>query len=329
MRERSPPGDQAGWVIHEVDEGLRALLKRDVARGSDIEVVFDAPNTDWASRRGNTPTINVYLYDIREDTRRRTVGSIDSRTGGLVESRQRTPRFFRLSYIVTAWTQRPEDEHRLLAAVLTSFLRYDVLPRDVLGALADGPPVGMSMAMPPSEDRSLSDVWSALGGELKPSLDLVLTAAVAFEPTTDIAPPVLDVPTIVVRGSDYEEAAWERDAAGGRGRGRRGGKEGKAGAGRSGGGGDAGSAGVGSGDVGPDGAGGGGGRRGGRSETVRSRAVGARGFGPGGGPPVGGPNVDGGDVDDGGEPGAAEPAASTIRRGGRVVTIRDLSVDEG
>jgi hypothetical protein len=318
-------------VIHEVDEGLRALLRRDVARGSDIEVVFDAPNTDWASRRGNTPTINVYLYDIREDTRRRTVGSIDSRTGGLVESRQRTPRFFRLSYIVTAWTQRPEDEHRLLASVLTSFLRYDVLPRDVLGALANGPPVGMSMAMPPSEDRSLSDVWSALGGELKPSLDLVLTAAVAFDPTTDIAPPVLDVPTIVVRGSDYEEAAWERKeaTAGGKGRGGRGGKGGKAGTGRSGGGGDAGSAGDGSGDAGPDDAGAGGGRRGNRSETVRSRRVGAgaRGFGPGTGPSGQGGRGHG-VVDEDGEPIETEPAASTIRRGGRVVTIRDMSVDE-
>ena len=30
------------------------------------------------------------------------------------------------------------------------------------------------MALPPPEDRALSDVWSALGGELKPSLDLVV-----------------------------------------------------------------------------------------------------------------------------------------------------------
>jgi hypothetical protein len=266
-------------VIHEVDEALRALLRRDVARGADIEVVFDAPNTDWASRRGNTPTINVYLYDIREDVRRRTVGSIDSRTGGLVESRQRTPRFFRLSYLVTAWTQRPEDEHRLLASVLTSFLRYDVLPRDVLGPLADGPPVGMSMAMPPTEDRSLSDVWSALGGELKPSLDMVLTAAVAFDPVTDIAPPVLEVPTIVVRGSDHEEA--ERDRAGnGNGRGRRGPAKGRPG----------------------------------RAASAKA------GSGMGGANDHHGP--------DAGEP-VVHPAESTVRRGGRVVTVRDLSIDEG
>ena len=301
----------AGRVIHEVDEALRALLRRDVARGADIEVVFDAPNTDWASRRGNTPTINVYLYDIREDVRRRTVGSIDSRTGGLVESRQRTPRFFRLSYLVTAWTQRPEDEHRLLASVLTSFLRYDVLPREVLGALADGPPVGMSMAMPPSEDRSLSDVWSALGGELKPSLDLVLTAAVAFDPTTEIAPPVLEVPTIVVRGSDYEESRREEVSAGGRNAaGRHGVHRGNA-------------------DSRGDGPAIGRGRaeadRGDRGDDGPARKGGGRGRRNTG--PAGGGGDAAGAADDGEQAVPRPGAESTVRRGGRVVTVRDRSAD--
>jgi hypothetical protein len=299
-------------VIHEVDEALRALLRRDVARGADIEVVFDAPNTDWASRRGNSPTINVYLYDIREDVRRRTVGSIDARTGGLVESRQRTPRFFRLSYLVTAWTQRPEDEHRLLASVLTSFLRYDVLPREVLGALADGPPVGMSMAMPPTEDRSLSDVWSALGGELKPSLDLVLTAAVAFEPTTDIAPPVLEVPTVVLRGSDHEEAGRGEVSSGGRNAsGRHGVQRGNA-------------------DSRGDGPAYGRGRaeadRGNRGDDGPARKGGGRGrrnTGPAGGGDAAGA------ADDGGQSADRPGAESTVRRGGRVVTVRDRSVDGG
>jgi Pvc16 N-terminal domain len=30
--------------------------------------------------------------------------------------------------------------------------------------------------LPPPEDRSFADVWTALGGELKPSLDVVVTA---------------------------------------------------------------------------------------------------------------------------------------------------------
>jgi hypothetical protein len=34
----------------------------------------------------------------------------------------------------------------------------------------------MTIGLPPPEDRAFADVWSALGGELKPSLDLVVTA---------------------------------------------------------------------------------------------------------------------------------------------------------
>ena len=39
------------------------------------------------------------------------------------------------SYLVTAWTQRPEDEHRLLSALLVCFVRNAMLPPEQL----DGP----------------------------------------------------------------------------------------------------------------------------------------------------------------------------------------------
>ena len=63
-------------MIHEVDSALRGLIERDAIGGSQVEVVFDAPTKDWASRR-NAPTIDVYLYDIREDMRRRERGLIN------------------------------------------------------------------------------------------------------------------------------------------------------------------------------------------------------------------------------------------------------------
>src|SRR6185436_19501819 len=56
----------ARTVIHEIDESLRRLVLRDAVNGSGVELSFEAPTKEWASRR-NTPTINIYLYDIRED----------------------------------------------------------------------------------------------------------------------------------------------------------------------------------------------------------------------------------------------------------------------
>ena len=52
-------------VIPEVDHALRTLIERQAVDPAEVEVEFDAPRQDWASRR-NAPTIDVYLYDIRE-----------------------------------------------------------------------------------------------------------------------------------------------------------------------------------------------------------------------------------------------------------------------
>lgn len=192
-------------MIPEVDVALRGLIEREAAAGTEVEVVFDAPTKDWAGRR-NVPTIDVYLYDIREDLRRRERGLINEYAGGYVAARHLPPRHFKLSYLVTAWTQRPEDEHRLLSALLSCFLRHDALPGDLLtGPLAElNLPVPVSVALPPPEDRSFADVWSALGGELKPSLDIVVSAPTDTGQQYVAAPPVVGPPRISLGGS----GAW-------------------------------------------------------------------------------------------------------------------------
>jgi uncharacterized protein DUF4255 len=167
-------------VIHEVDDALRQLLRTEVLRSGDVDIVLEAPTKDWAARR-NAPTVNLYLYDIREDMRRKSRGRINEYDEqGKITARHMPPRYFKLSYLVTAWTQRPEDEHRLLSALLQALLAHDALPADMLtGSLRElEMPVPLSVALPPPEDRAFADVWSALGGELKPSLDVVVSAPV-------------------------------------------------------------------------------------------------------------------------------------------------------
>jgi hypothetical protein len=184
-------------VIPEVDQALRTLIERDAVDPTEVEVDFEAPTKDWASRR-TAPTIDVYLYDIREDLRRRERGWVNEYDGNRLAARHMPPRFFKLSYLVAAWTQRPEDEHRLLASLLSCFLRHESIPVDALtGSLAAlGLPVAMTVGLPPPEDRSFADVWTALGGELKPSLDIVVTAPIETGRTFQTGPPV-QVPTIL------------------------------------------------------------------------------------------------------------------------------------
>ncbi|MFD7817885.1 DUF4255 domain-containing protein [Streptomyces sp. NPDC059785] len=191
-------------MIHEVDEVLKKLLGDGALAGSGIDVAFDAPTRDWAARR-NSPTVNAYLYDIREDVSRRERGTMavkDER--GLVVRRRQPPRWFRLSYLVTAWTKQPQDEHRLLSAVLATLLPREILPADELpGALgALGLSVPLTVASLQTEARSLAEIWSALGGELKPSLDVVVTAPFPAFPEYDAGPPVTEGAGVRVRGID-------------------------------------------------------------------------------------------------------------------------------
>ena len=199
-------------MIHEVDDALRKLVLRDAVNGSGVDVSFEAPTKDWSARR-NAPTINVYLYDVREDVNRREVEYEEIRDdGGRVIDRRPPPRRFKLSYLVTVWTQRPEDEHRLLSSLLACFLRHDALPEELVeGTLADvGHPTLVAVALPPPQDRSLADVWSALGGELKPSLDLVLTTPFDTARIAAAGPPVREEPRISVVRPDGEHEERER-----------------------------------------------------------------------------------------------------------------------
>lgn len=187
-------------MIHEVDEAIRRLLADGGVPGGGGELVFDAPTTDWMARR-NAPTINVFLYDIREDRSRRRAGATEEHDdAGMIVGWREPPRWYQLSYLVTAWTNRPTDEHRLLSEVLACLTRTEVFaPQWLTGTLAElGLAVGFETAGPVSEGRAATDVWSALGGELKPAIDLRVTAPQAG-PRNPAGPPVTE--GVVVRAT--------------------------------------------------------------------------------------------------------------------------------
>ncbi|MFJ7493295.1 DUF4255 domain-containing protein [Streptomyces sp. NPDC097727] len=196
-------------MIHEVDEGLRLLLVDAGLQESGVDLVFDAPTKDWSARR-NAPTVSVFLHGIHEDAARRRTGAAEEHDDqGMVIGWRTPPRWFELTYLVTAWTNRPQDEHRLLSEVLRCLVRSDVLPsRMHTGSLAElGLTVEIEAAGPGTDGPSASDVWSALGGELKAAIDLRVWAPLAGE-RTSAGPPVTE--GLVVKAA----AARDGDGAG-------------------------------------------------------------------------------------------------------------------
>lgn len=193
-------------MIPEIDEALFNLLRTGAVPDKGVEVAFEAPTRDWAARR-NGPAVNAYLYDIREDLSRRDGGVQDVRNDqGLVVGRRRPVRFFRLSYLLTSWTTRAQDEHRLLAAVLGCLLSNEALPMAGEGMLARfGARIPLTVAVPPQESRSLADIWSALGGDLKPSLDVVVVAPFPLLVDEPVAPPVTESHAVIGRRMDQPD----------------------------------------------------------------------------------------------------------------------------
>lgn len=188
-------------MIHEVDEAIRRLLADGGVPGGGGELTFDPPTRDWTAKR-SVPTVNVFLYDIREDLSRRRSGTSEEHDeAGMIVGWRDSPRWYHLSYLVTAWTNRPMDEHRLLSEVLACLTRAGTLaPQWLTGTLAElGLTIPLEAAGPVSEGRAATDIWSALGGELKPAIDLRVTAPLAGQ-REPAGPPVTE--GVVVRVAD-------------------------------------------------------------------------------------------------------------------------------
>ncbi len=150
------------------------------------------------------PALDVFLYDIRENLDRRQNLLEFARDEHVATGRVPPTRWYNCSYLITAWTQRPEDEHRLLGSVIEGLITTHSIPPDCLrGRLAQiEREVFLTLGRPLGSERSISDIWSALGGELKPSLDLVVV--VPFEPMANfpVGPPVLESATLTVGEAD-------------------------------------------------------------------------------------------------------------------------------
>lgn len=199
-------------MIHDLDASMRKLFERDIVNGSGVDLDFEAPTKEWAGKLSK-PTINVFLYDIREDLTRREVMFEEVRDEqGKVIERKQPPRQFRIAYLVTAWTKRPEDEHRLLSSVLACFVQNERLPPEILAGSLEGSerPVITQVAMAIDEDRMYSNVWSALGGELKPAINVVCIAPFDVSRSLPFGPPVTEEPRISVGRPDTDEAEQVR-----------------------------------------------------------------------------------------------------------------------
>jgi hypothetical protein len=179
-------------MIRDLSETLKAILQDPSVPpelgGADI--LFDRPTDPFTPPK---TTINLFLYDVRENTELRSNELVVERKNhqSIVHS---APLRLNCSYLVTAWpvggAELALQEHRLLAQVLRVLGQFPTIPSKYLQGtlLSQDPPLPM-VALHPDALKNLSEFWTSVGNKLRASLTVTVTISV---------PLFADIPEFVV-----------------------------------------------------------------------------------------------------------------------------------
>ncbi len=191
-------------MISDLDTTLKVLLVKKVPlEPAEVNINFETPNREWAGSRSK-PTVNLYLYDIRENHELRSYDWTIERDQGRTATRKKAPLRADLSYLITVWTKDIEDEHRLLGHILFTLMHYPVLPEDMFQGSLKGMeyPIYTTTAQPDGLFKNPADFWTSLDNQLKPSLNYVVTLPIDLD--IAITAPLVRTKTIEVGGKDIE-----------------------------------------------------------------------------------------------------------------------------
>ena len=195
-------------MIDDLDRTVEELLRRELAPMlvEQVGISFAAPDSDFPPSSVTLPAVDLFLYDVRENTELRNAAWIVERQfvprddGQIAEraTRRRSPVRVDCSYLITAWssessTTRALDEHHLLSEVMKVLLRHPLLPEALLqGSLRGQEPPLPSTTLQPGRLQSVGEFWQALGGKPKAALNYTVTIGVAPDRDVETELPVVD-----------------------------------------------------------------------------------------------------------------------------------------
>ena len=200
-------------MLHLLDAGLEAFLRSQAGlRPADVDVSFAAPDRDWAASVTG-PTVNLFLWDVRQNTAEASAGSEMVERDGVRFRRAALPRV-RLAYLVTVWAVDPRSEHQLLGSVLRAVLARHELSAEFL----EGPIAGVrplpALDVGRSEQEPRSDLWAAIGGTLRAAIDLDVTVTVDPGALRPVAEPPAQVEVVATDRNAPRRVSRRRRVAG-------------------------------------------------------------------------------------------------------------------
>lgn len=193
-------------MIADLDRTLRELLVDEWPKTlPEIEILFEQPKRDWSTRI-ERPTLNLYLYDVRENAQLRTHQweTIEQDTNGRLRStatvaQKRTPLRIDCFYMLTAWAtgdrDRAMDEHLLMSYAMLILGRYPILPGARLLGQLQNPKFDVRTRMANHDVlTNPAELWSALDNEIRPTISYVVT--LTLDPWETVEGPAVQTVTV-------------------------------------------------------------------------------------------------------------------------------------
>jgi len=179
-------------MFADLDETIRQLLIRDVPLDlSEVDISFETPDRDWSGRLSR-PTINCFMYDVRENLELRATDFEHMRNNSNgTSTTRRMPARIDATYQITIWARAPEDEHHLLWRVLAVLFRTPVLPENILfGGLKDQQYVTHAKVIQPNQARANpAELWQSIDNRIRPALTYTVT--IPLDPEMEFTSPMV------------------------------------------------------------------------------------------------------------------------------------------
>lgn len=191
-------------MFDDLDKTIERILKEEMPiENGKIDIRFDQPTRDWSTKLAK-PTINLFLYDVRENPTLRKhqwEEAGNGQPGDHLHHRKRSS--FRLDcyYMLTTWGADSKDEHRLLARCMRTLFRFPVLEKKHLEGSLESLDYEIQARLA-NHDRltNPAEIWSALENNMRPSIPYIVT--LALDPWTAVKDPI--VQTLILRPGPAE-----------------------------------------------------------------------------------------------------------------------------
>lgn len=180
-------------MLKDLDETIKELLTQKYLtpenQTNQIDIVFNRPDKEWEGKVTRL-TINLFLYDIRENLQLRGNERYLTRNGTTGTETYAATRID-FTYLISVWSKASstveiEEEHEVLGKVLTTLLSYPILPPEVLqGEIAQQSQPPRAWIAQPEDTPKTWEFWGSNEWRLK--------AGISYRVTLHIEPKPVDV----------------------------------------------------------------------------------------------------------------------------------------